>query len=56
MLKDCVWDMFRFKHHLVRSKEDCEPCALMPEEVKVVMLKIIVEGREASKKRRRYTY
>ncbi|KAK7396501.1 hypothetical protein VNO78_17552 [Psophocarpus tetragonolobus] len=43
----------RFKHHLAGTREDCEPCASVPDEVKVVMMKVIAEIKETSKKKRR---
>ncbi|XP_015959426.3 uncharacterized protein LOC107483311 [Arachis duranensis] len=46
--------IYRFKHHLVGTKEDSEPCASVPEEVKAVMLKVCVEDKEASLKKRRF--
>ncbi|XLS94370.1 hypothetical protein HN51_070378, partial [Arachis hypogaea] len=46
--------IYRFKHHLAGTKEDSEPCALVLEEVKAVMLKICVEAKEVSLKKRRF--
>ncbi|XP_016168558.1 uncharacterized protein LOC107611111 [Arachis ipaensis] len=46
--------IYRFKHHLAGTKEDSEPCASVPEEVKAVMLKVCVEAKEASLKKRRF--
>ncbi|XLR04632.1 hypothetical protein S83_070830 [Arachis hypogaea] len=43
----------RFKHHLASTKEDSELCASLPEEVKAVMLKVCVEAKKASLKKRR---
>ncbi|XLR03078.1 hypothetical protein S83_069276 [Arachis hypogaea] len=46
--------IYRFKHHLAGTKEDSEPCASVPEEVKAVILKVCVEAKEASLKKRRF--
>ncbi|XP_052119071.1 uncharacterized protein LOC107494867 [Arachis duranensis] len=46
--------IYRFKHHLAGTKEDSEPCASVLEEVKAVMLKVCVEAKEASLKKRRF--
>ncbi|XLR33799.1 hypothetical protein S83_061699 [Arachis hypogaea] len=46
--------IYRFKHHLAGTKEDSEPCTSVPEEVKAVMLKVCVEAKEASLKKRRF--
>ncbi|XLR32891.1 hypothetical protein HN51_052823 [Arachis hypogaea] len=46
--------IYKFKHYLAGTKENSEPCASVPEEVKVVMLKICVEAKEASLKKRRF--
>lgn len=43
----------RFKHHLAGTREDSEPCASVPEEIKLLMLKVVVEAKEASLKKRR---
>ncbi|XLR48524.1 hypothetical protein HN51_032760 [Arachis hypogaea] len=46
--------IYRFKHHLAGTKEDLEPCASISEEVKAVILKVCVEAKEASLKKRRF--
>ncbi|XLR48244.1 hypothetical protein HN51_032476 [Arachis hypogaea] len=46
--------IYRFRHHLAGTKEDLEPCASVPEEVKAMMLKVCVEVKEASLKNRRF--
>ncbi|XLS75452.1 hypothetical protein HN51_032317 [Arachis hypogaea] len=46
--------IYRFKHHLTSTKDDSEPCASVPEEVKVVMLKVYMETKKASLKKRRF--
>ncbi|KAG5001392.1 hypothetical protein JHK87_022464 [Glycine soja] len=45
--------IFRFKHHLAGTKWDSEPCASVPEEVKMLMMKIVVEVANTSEKRRK---
>ncbi|KAL2330459.1 hypothetical protein Fmac_018040 [Flemingia macrophylla] len=45
--------IFRFQYHLAGTREDSEPCATVPEEVKLLMMKIVVEAKEASLKKRR---
>ncbi|WOL07641.1 hypothetical protein Cni_G16386 [Canna indica] len=42
--------IFRFKHHLASTREDSEPCATVPQEVKEMMLKIITEAEASLKK------
>ncbi|XP_029153419.1 uncharacterized protein [Arachis hypogaea] len=46
--------IYRFKRHLASTKEDSEPCASVPEDVKTVMLKVYVEAKEASLKKKRF--
>ncbi|WVZ07824.1 hypothetical protein V8G54_021170 [Vigna mungo] len=45
--------IFRFKHHLASTCYDSEPCVSMLKEVKVVMMKVLAEAKEASEKKRR---
>jgi len=45
--------MFRFKRHLARSREDSKPYAFVFEEIKVLMMKIVAEAKEASLKKRK---
>lgn len=45
--------MFKFKHHLVGTRYDFEPCALVLEEVKIVMMKVLPWAKEALMKKRR---
>ena len=35
--------IFIFKHHIAGTIYDSEPCASVPEEVKVVMMKVVAE-------------
>jgi len=44
---------FTFKHPLVSTRYDFKPCALVLEEVKVLMMKALVEAKEASIKEKR---
>jgi len=46
-------DIFRFKHHFVGTRYDFEPCVLVPEEIKVLMLKVVSEAKDASLKKRK---
>ncbi|WOL07486.1 hypothetical protein Cni_G16228 [Canna indica] len=46
--------IFRFEHHLACTREDSEPCATVPQEVKELMLKIVAEAKEASLKKRKF--
>ncbi|KAH1193448.1 hypothetical protein GmHk_19G054496 [Glycine max] len=45
--------IFRFKHHLAGTRWDSEPCPSVPEEVKVLMMKVVAEVANASKKKRK---
>ena len=45
--------IFRFKHHLAGTRWDSEPCASVPEEVKMLMMKVVAEVANASEKRRK---
>ncbi|KAH1193083.1 hypothetical protein GmHk_19G054192 [Glycine max] len=45
--------IFRFKHHLAGTRWDSEPCASLPEEVKMLMMKVIAEVANASERRRK---
>ena len=45
--------IFRFKHHLAGTRYDSEPCVSVPEEIKVLMLKVVSEAKDASLKKRR---
>ncbi|KAG5059744.1 hypothetical protein JHK87_000773 [Glycine soja] len=45
--------IFRFKHHLAGTRWDSKPCALVPEEVKMLMMKVVAEVANASEKRRK---
>ena len=53
MFKDCEWWSFRFKRHLARTKEDFEPCATVSDEIKLLMMKIVVESKATKEKKRR---
>ncbi|KAG4975031.1 hypothetical protein JHK82_031917 [Glycine max] len=39
--------IFRFKHHLDRTRWNSEPCASVPEEVKMLMMKVVAEVANA---------
>ncbi|KAL5161820.1 hypothetical protein HKD37_07G019042 [Glycine soja] len=45
--------IFRFKHHLVGTRWDSDPCASVPEEVKMLMMNIVAKVANASEKRRK---
>ncbi|KAL5170717.1 hypothetical protein HKD37_11G032347 [Glycine soja] len=45
--------VFRFKRHLARTREDSEPCATVPDEIKLLMMKIIAESKATKEKKRR---
>ncbi|XP_028220311.1 uncharacterized protein LOC114401941 [Glycine soja] len=45
--------IFRFKHHLAGTRWDFEPCASVPEEVKMLMMNVVAEVANASEKRRK---
>nr|KYP38381.1 hypothetical protein KK1_040364 [Cajanus cajan] len=45
--------IFRFKRHLAGTREDSEPCAMVPEEVKILMMKIVAEAKETSMRKKR---
>jgi len=51
LLKDQQWGIFRFKHHLAGTRWDSEPCASVPEEVKMLMMKVVANVANASEKR-----
>ena len=46
--------IFRFKHHLVGTRKDFEPCASISEEIKILMIKVVAEAKEASSKKRSF--
>jgi len=46
--------IFRLKHHLVGTRYDSEPCVSVPEEIKVLMLKVVSEAKDASLKKRKF--
>jgi len=43
-----IGGIFRFKHHLVGTRYDSEPCVSVPEEIKVLMLKVVSEAKYVS--------
>ncbi|KRH49117.1 hypothetical protein GLYMA_07G133300v4 [Glycine max] len=45
--------IFIFKHHLVGTRWDSDPCASVPEEVKMLMMNIVAKVANASEKRRK---
>ena len=45
--------IFRFKHHLVGTRYESEPCVSVPEEIKVLILKVVSEAKYVSMNRRR---
>ena len=46
--------IFKFKHHLVGTRYDSEPFVSVPEEIKVLMLKVISEAKDPSLKKRKF--
>ena len=48
--------IFRFKHHLAGTRKDSEPCASVSDEIKNLMIKIVVEAKNASLKKRKDKY
>ncbi|KAH1229264.1 hypothetical protein GmHk_10G029055 [Glycine max] len=45
--------IFKFKHHLAGTRWDSEPCASVPEEVKMLMMNVVAEVANASEKKRK---
>uniref|UniRef100_A0A0R0E3Z8 DUF659 domain-containing protein n=1 Tax=Glycine max TaxID=3847 RepID=A0A0R0E3Z8_SOYBN len=45
--------VFRFKHHFVETREDYEPCATVPDEIKLPIMKIVVESKATKENKRR---
>ena len=45
--------VFRFKRHLAGTREDSEPCATVPDEIKLLMMKIVAESKVTKEKKRR---
>ena len=45
--------VFKFKRHLVRAREDSEPYDMVPDEIKLLMMKIVVESKATKEKKRR---
>uniref|UniRef100_A0A0R0LB65 BED-type domain-containing protein n=1 Tax=Glycine max TaxID=3847 RepID=A0A0R0LB65_SOYBN len=45
--------VFRFKRHLVGTRKDSEPYATVSDEIKLLMMKIVVESKARKEKKRR---
>ena len=45
--------IYRFKHHLACTRKDVEPCQQVPEDVKKIILNVLVKNQEASEKKRK---
>jgi hypothetical protein len=45
--------IYRFKHHLACTQKDVEPCQQVLEDVKKIILNVLVKNQEASKKKRK---
>ncbi|KAL5137515.1 hypothetical protein HKD37_10G027871 [Glycine soja] len=45
--------VFRFNRHLAGTRKDFEPCATVPDEIKLLMMKIIAESKATKEKKRR---
>jgi len=45
--------IFRFKHHLAGTRYDFEPCVSVPEEIKLLMVKVVSDAKDTSMKKRR---
>ena len=46
--------IYRLKHHLACTKKDIGPCPSVPDEVKKLMLQILIEMEEKSNSRKKY--
>ena len=40
-------------HHFVETREDYEPCATVPDEIKLPIMKIVVESKATKENKRR---
>ncbi|KAL5141500.1 hypothetical protein HKD37_09G024839 [Glycine soja] len=45
--------VFRFKRHLAGTREDSEPCAIVSDEIKLLMMNIVAESKATKEKKRR---
>ena len=45
--------VFLFKRHFAGTREDSEPCAMVPDEIKLLMMKIVAESKATKEKKRR---
>jgi len=45
--------IFRLKHHLDGTRYDSEPCFLIPEEIKILMMKVVSNVKNALVKKTR---
>ena len=45
--------IYRFKHHLACTRKDVEPCQQVAEDVKKIILNVLVKNQEASEKKRK---
>jgi len=45
--------IYRFKHHLACTRKDVESCQQVPEDVKKIILNVLVKNQEASEKKRK---
>jgi hypothetical protein len=43
--------IYRFKHHLACTRKDVEPCQQVPEDIKKMMLNVLVKNQEATEKK-----
>jgi len=44
--------IFRFKHHLSRTIYDSEPSVSVPEEIKVLVMKVVSDSKDVSTQKR----
>ena len=45
--------IYRFKHHVACTQKDVEPCQQVPEDVKKIILNVLVKNQEAFEKKRK---
>ena len=48
-----IGGIYRFKHHLACTRKDVEPCQHVPEDVKKIILNVLVKNQEVTEKKRK---
>jgi hypothetical protein len=48
--------MYRFKHHVACTRKDVDPCQQVLEDVKKMILDVLVKNKKATKKRKVFQY